>query len=183
MNKLIVIAALVFGGCGRGFEPVSDEPEALPIQPTTTPPPPATPVTLPPAAPKCIVDENFGHLVWECETVSALEIVSIKVTNANGSSPWTTGQPRVTAVMRNTLGTFINYPSLQVAASAPSLQPSHPRDSLYGMIGCGVTELSMQFKGAAPSGAPVTFTAIPAHINGDQCALSRPPITLTVTAP
>ena len=164
-----ILLALVLAACGRAapFEPVVEQP----------------PAPLPPPTPKCVAEPELASSRWQCETVGALEIVSVKVTNADGSSPWTTGQPRVSAVLRNVTGQFLNYPGLQVAASAAALQPAYARESLYGMGPCTEAELSMQFNGSAPKGTEVTFTAIPAHINGDECVLTRPPVKLTVTAP
>jgi hypothetical protein len=178
--KRLALAVLFLAGCGPVlFVPVTEEP----TPPGAQTPAPEDPVALPPPARKCVESQDPGSYVWECDTVSALEIVSLKVTNADGSAPWSVGQPRVTGLMRNLTGMFLNYPSLQIAASAPSLKPSFGRDSLYGMNACGEAELSMQFTGSIPSGTPVTFTAFPAHINGDACVLARPPVTLTVTAP
>lgn len=166
---LVALAALALLSCGRAelTEPPADvlAPEPEPIAPVCRPAP------------------ETDTSRWECETVSALEIMSVKVTNADGTEPWSFGAPAVRAVMRNTTGQFLNYPGVQVAASTPALQPSYPRDSLYGLSGCGDAELGMTFTGAVPSGTAVTFTAIPAHINGDECPLAYPPLSVTVAAP
>jgi hypothetical protein len=166
---LVALAALVSLSCGWAelTEPPADELAPGPQ----------------PIAPACVPAPQGEASRWQCETVSALEIVSVKVTNAGGTGPWTLGAPSVRAVMRNTTGRFLNYPGVQVAASTPALQPSFPRDSLYGLSGCGDAELRMTFNGTVPSGTPVTFTAIPVHINGDECPLGYPPLSVTVTAP
>lgn len=160
MNRTALLA-LLFVGCGRA------ELQA----------PPAEVVAEPPAvAPACVETEDFTQTRWECGTVSALEVVSVSVT-------WTGGQPTARAVMRNTTGEFLNYPGVQIDVSEPALRPSHARDALYGLGGCDEAELGMGFSGAVPSGTAVTFTAKPVHINGDDCPLSYPPVSVTVTAP
>lgn len=165
---LVALAALLLS-CGRA-ELQGPPAEALAREPA-------------PIAPVCVPAPGSEPSRWQCETVSALELMSVKVTNADGTEPWTFGAPSVRAVMRNTTGQFLNYPGVQVAASTPALQPSHPRDSLYGLGGCGDAELGVTFTGTVPSGTPVTFTAIPAHINGDECPLAYPPLSVTVAAP
>jgi hypothetical protein len=132
-----------------------------------------------------VVNDDFSNTRWACDTVSALEIVSVTVSNADGSSPWTHGQPVAKAVLRNTTGQFLNYPGVQFEVSWPSLAtPRSSSDALYGLGGCGEAELGMGFGGLPlPSGAPITFTAKPMHINGDDCPLSFPAVSVTVTSP
>lgn len=180
MRQNVLTVAVLMMGCGfGGFEPVAEDllPVPLPSQPAIVP---AAPVPLPPPVKKCVADTGFDSSRWECETVSALQIVGLKVTNTDGSEPWTHGQPRVITVMRNVTGAWLNYPSVQVVTS---LQPGSLRESLYGMDGCGEAEMSVQFSAAAPKGTAITFTAMPAHINSDQCALAQPPVSVTVNAP
>lgn len=163
------LAVILLLGCGRA------ELQGPPQQePARSPPPPAA----------CVVDSPAsGTGSWQCETVRALEVVSVKVTNADGSEPWSSGQPQVSSLLRNSTGQFLNYPGVQVSASLSALRPRFARDSLYGLGGCGEVQLSIQFNGAVPSGTPVTFTAFPVHINGDECPLTHPPASVTVTAP
>ena len=139
--------------------------------------PPAEVVQQPPAvAPACVATDGFEDAAWECRTVSALEILAVTVT-------WNSGQPTASAVMRNTTGVWLNYPGVQIDATEPALQPTHAREALYAMGGCDEAELGMGFSGSVPSGTAVTFTAKPVHINGDECPLSYPPVSVTVTAP
>lgn len=163
---LLALAALVSLSCGRGE-----------LQG-----PPADVLAREPIAPGCVPAPEAASR-WQCETVSALEISSLRVTNADGTEPWSGGPPNVRAVLRNTTPQFLNYPGVQVAISPPALQPSTGRHSLYGLGGCGEAELGMTFHGTLPSGTAVTFTASPAHINGDGCPLAYPPLSVTVTAP
>ncbi len=105
------------------FQPVA-EAEVSPAVQAATPAPETTPSQpIEPPAQRCVVDADHSKSRWDYQAVSALEIVSLEVTNRDGSAPWTTGEPRVSAVMRNTTGQFLNYPSLQVSASEPSLTP------------------------------------------------------------
>lgn len=136
-----------------------------------------------PVAPACVVSDDLTHSRAACDTVSALEILSVRVTNDDGTSPWTHGQPVAKAVMRNTTGQFLNYPGVQIDVSAPSLAPRFTSDTLYGLGPCGEAELGMSFSGAVPSLAPVTFTAKPVHIGGNDCPLSFPAVSVTVTSP
>lgn len=66
---------------------------------------------------------------------------------------------------------------------APALLLRYGSDWLYGMGGCEEARLTMPFSGTVPSGTRVTFTASPAHINGEDCAPAQPPVPLTVEAP
>lgn len=174
MTRLTLLSLLLLG-CGRGE---LQAPPALVEEQAETP-------AAQPVAPACVASEDFTHSRWECGTVSALQLVTVTVTNSDGTSPWTQGQPQVKAVLRNTTGEFLNYPGVQLAVSWPSLAtPRTTSDALYGLGGCGEAELGMSF-GALPlpSGAPVTFTARPVHINGDDCPLSFPEVSVTVTSP
>ena len=139
------------------------------------------PVAPAPGLPGCVADRAETSL-WACETVSALEIVSLAVSNDDGSTPWSGGRPLVSAVMRNTSGKFLNYPGIRVDAAPTSLQQHFASNALYGLGGCGEAQISMAFEGM-PSGTSVTFTAFPVHISSDTCPLSHPPMTLTVVAP
>jgi len=114
----------------------------------------------------------------------ALEIVSLVVTNSDGTAPWSSGQPVVRAVMRNTTGHFLNYPGVHLGVSIPGLEPTFKRNFLYGIDGCGDAEMEMGmgFTDTVPSGTEITFTAHPAYINGDECPLSSPPVSVTATA-
>ena len=163
------LAVLLLLGCGRG---------AL-----QGPPAVEDAIAEPPEPPACVVVNDFNTSRWACETVSALEVVSLKVINGDGTSPWSSGPPYVRALMRNTTGQFLNYPGVQIGASEAALLPRFARDSLYGMSGCQQVELGMGFGGTVQSGTEVTFTATPAYINDDVCPLSSAPVSVTVTAP
>ncbi len=163
----IALVSLVLLGCGRA---------ELQGPPASEPVPAAT-------VPACVASDDFRTSRWACETVGALEIVSAKVQNADGTSPWTYGAPAVRAVMRNTTGDFLNYPGVQVGVSVAELQPRQSNDSLYGLSGCQEMELGMGFGGSVPRGTQVTFTVSPTYITGLECPHSYPPLSVTVTAP
>ena len=172
MNAQHLLLLLAVVGCGRG---------ELQGPPAPVAPEPLAPE---PVRPACVPTADFQDSRWACDTVSALEVVRLEVLNADGTSPWTGGPPYVRAWLRNTTGQFLNYPGVEVSTSTTALQSRYRNESLYGMSGCQEVELGLGFSGAVPSGASVTFTARPAHINGGaECALSFPPMSVSVTAP
>ena len=166
-----MLLAVVLVGCGRAELQGPPAVETAPEEVTA------------PAAPACVVINDFRTARSECDTVSALQVVSVKVQNHDGSSPWTYGAPVVRAVLRNTTGDFLNYPGLEVRASAPALRAPDWHDSLYGMRGCQEAELGVDFGGTVPRGKQVTFTAFPAFISGQACPFAYAPLSVTVTAP
>lgn len=176
MNAPHLLLLLAVLGCGRGELQGSPAVEAAPVAPE--------PLAPQPVRPACVPTTDFQDSRWACDTVSALEVVSLEVINADGSAPWSGGAPYVRTWLRNTTGQFLNYPGVAISASTSDLSPRYLSDARYGMSGCQEAELGMGFSGAVPSGTQVTFTARPAHINGGaECALSFPPLSVSVTAP
>lgn len=167
--KTALLVALLALGCGRSALPGELEVPA--------PAPPAAP-----ARPAC-VETPSAPSRWECETVSALEVLELRVSNLDGSAPWSAGGAQVVARVRNASGQALNYPGVQVQATGPSLAPRSEREVLYWLGACGEMELRVALEIAAAPGTPVTFTARPIHVNGDGCAPAWPLPSVTLAAP
>lgn len=170
MNRIALV--LVLAACGPDLAPSEPAPyggseEELQFQG-------AKQTTVPKIAGRCVADETFSKpLVWACDTVKAMRVQSIEVTNADGTKPWTKGLPRVSAQVQNTSDQFINYPGLRFdAAGLASVT-----EQRYGIFGCDTTEMIGAFATAPASGTRVTFTAVPISLSS-VC----PAVTLSVSA-
>ncbi len=110
---------------------------------------------------RCVPDETHSVLVWACDTVAAMRVQTLEVTNADGTKPWTKGAPRVSAFVQNTSSHFINYPGMRFEASGLA----DVAEQRYGIFGCDTTEMIAKFATAPVSGTRVTFTAVPISLS------------------